>query len=127
MPKEQHTPAGGLREQFKREVMRHVDDLLEHHWEGMIAILEEAEVKKVKASFGATLDCSDTASTIDVVMSYSQVVKDKRTTTLEDPNQTALPFPGTETANTAEAEEGGPLEEEDGEGPVEAHKRRRRA
>ena len=126
MPVKHNTSAGGLKDQFLGEVIKHVTELINHHWPGIIAILEEEEIQKVKTTFGATLDCSESAPMIDTVISYSKVVKDKRHTTLEDPNQTALPFPAGET-ETANAADGPALEEQEGEGPVEAHKRRRKA
>lgn len=68
-----------------------IDELWIGHEHEFMQILEDAESKKVNITFKAVLDFSETAAKIQTHISFSQVVKDAREDSLEDPDQPMLP------------------------------------
>lgn len=89
MPKKQKADArvGDIREKF----MERCDELWGLHEAEFMAVLDDAESKRLNLSFTAELDFSESTAKLNTTMRFSQVVKDKKTDDFDDPNQPRLP------------------------------------
>lgn len=78
-------------DEMKGTAAEQLRDLWDMHQDEFMKVLTEAEVKKLNLNFTVKLDFSDSKATLETTMSFSQVVKDKRTAEFEDPNAPFLP------------------------------------
>lgn len=93
MPIANETPEVDF-DEVKKAILEETDALLTAQAEGILVMLGKTEQRKLRLNLAATLDCSESAGKVEVGIGYGQMVKDKRTRTLGDPNQPALPFDG---------------------------------
>lgn len=80
-------------------------DLWDTHQEKFMAFLNQAEVEKINLTFRATLDFTESKAGLETTIGYSQVVKDKRRTELDNPDQ--IQIPGTSREDVREAQNDG--------------------
>lgn len=88
MPKK-HTPDARMTE-MRDAFLQHAKDLWDQHESEFSTVLQEAEAKKLRLTFSATLDFTESKALMETNMSFSQVVKDKRTAEFDDPNALRL-------------------------------------
>lgn len=96
-------------------IQNRVIELFDQHRDGIDLILSKSNEKKIRLNFASVIDISASQPTVRTSIGFGQMVKDVRDDVLgePDPDQAKMDF------------DGSPLEERPGEGPVEAHKRRR--
>jgi hypothetical protein len=89
MPKKQRADArlADIQERFAQRI----NELWEAHETEFMTVLEDAESRKVRVTFAATLDFSESTAKLQTGISFSQVVKDHKDDDFDDPNQTKLP------------------------------------
>ena len=75
---------------MRTKLIADVDDLWGSHIEQALEILEASESKKVKLTFGVSLDFSESKAIQEIELAFSQVFKDKRTSSFEDPEAPAV-------------------------------------
>lgn len=98
---------------MKDTFLQQAAELWEQHRERFLRYLEEAETRKLNLSFKAALDFTESAASLETTISYSQVVKDRRTADFDNPNQQQLPGTTREELGAPVNEEAGPVPEGD--------------
>ncbi len=91
MPKAHKEPEVRL-SQIRESFMAQAGELWTQHEDRFMGVLSESEDKVIALSFRAKLDFSESSACLETTIGYSQVVKDKRTASFDDPSQPALPF-----------------------------------
>ena len=102
MPKAQR-PDARLPEMEERSAKR-LRELWTKHENEFMQILDESESRKVNLSFRVTLDFSESKATSKMTMGFAQVVKDSRSDSFDDPNQTTSKVDAEAAAETKRLE-----------------------
>jgi hypothetical protein len=77
-------------EKMREQFMADVAELWDEHFKKFFAVVDDSESKTVNVTFRGTIDLSESAAQLDTTIAFSEVFKDKRSHTFEDPNQEQL-------------------------------------
>lgn len=84
MPKKQKSASRV--DELKTEFLRHATDLWDKRGMEIVKVLDQAESRKLNATFTAAMDFSESTAKITTTVSFSQVHKDKRVTDFMNPD-----------------------------------------
>lgn len=106
MPIKNPTPDVRM-DDMKCEFLKHAADLWDKQAEKFMSLLASSDDKKVKLTWGATLDFSESEASLEVNLGFGKRYTDSRKSTFGDPNQGELPIDpeGSETSVNGDATE----------------------
>jgi len=78
-------------EDIRDKFLERAAEMWDVHEDEFMKVLEDSESKRVNLTFKAELDFSESTAKLKSVMSFSQVMTDRKEDDFEDPNQQRLP------------------------------------
>jgi hypothetical protein len=81
-----------IRDDMRDKFIANAAELWDKHWGEAVAIVKEAEEKKVTLNYKAMIDFTESKPMLTTRIAFSQAFTDETTTEFEDPDQ--MPLPG---------------------------------